>query len=198
MVSETLPKGVAREIAELPDLPRDALVERWIEFYGIPPIKTLTKDLLVRAIAYEMQVQEQGGFTLGTETGSEDPTHSITSPCKLARRGQDLKFILPLLGDSNAFSRQDPALIQAVAKAHLWWEWIKLGKIESLAGIAQREGIDKAKVTRLLRLAFLSPQTLRQVLDGKQPVGATVRMLTRVHNLPTSWHEQGTLLASFD
>jgi len=63
MVSETLPKGVAREIAELPDLPRDALVERWIEFYGIPPIKTLTKDLLVRAIAYEMQVQEQGGFT---------------------------------------------------------------------------------------------------------------------------------------
>jgi hypothetical protein len=116
----------------------------------------------------------------------------------LARRGQDLKFILPLLGDSNAFSRQDPALIQAVAKAHLWWEWIKLGKIESLAGIAQREGIDKAKVTRLLRLAFLSPQTLRQVLDGKQPVGATVRMLTRVHDLPTSWEKQETLLASFD
>ena len=63
MVSETLPKGVAREIAELPDLPRDALVERWIEFYGVPPIKTLTKDLLVRAIAYEMQVQDQGGLT---------------------------------------------------------------------------------------------------------------------------------------
>jgi DNA invertase Pin-like site-specific DNA recombinase len=135
---------------------------------------------------------------LGTETGSEDPTHNITSPCKLARRGQDLKFILPLLEDSNAFSRQDPALIQAVAKAHLWWEWIKLGKVESLTGIAQREGIDKAKVTRLLRLAFLSPQALRQILDGKQPVGATVRMLTRVHDLPTSWEKQETLLASFD
>jgi hypothetical protein len=59
MVSETLPKGVAREIAELPDLPRDALVERWIEFYGIPPIKTLTKDLLVRAIAYERAASQQ-------------------------------------------------------------------------------------------------------------------------------------------
>jgi hypothetical protein len=63
MVSERLPKGVAREIAELPDLPRDALAERWLAFYGIPPFKTMSKDLLVRAIAYEMQVQDQGGLT---------------------------------------------------------------------------------------------------------------------------------------
>jgi hypothetical protein len=52
--------------------------------------------------------------------------------------------------------------------------------------------------TRLLRLAFLSPRTVRHILDGKQPVSATVRMLTKVHELPTSWAEQETLLASFD
>ena len=162
-------------------------------------ISEVIEKVVIHQDALEMRIRlPELAQLLGTETGSEDSTHNITSPCKLARRGQDLKFILPLLGDSNAFSRQDPALIQAVAKAHLWWEWIKLGKIESLAGIAQREGIDKAKVTRLLRLAFLSPQTLRQVLDGKQPVGATVRMLTRVHDLPTSWEKQETLLASFD
>ncbi len=111
---------------------------------------------------------------------------------------RELKFILPLLEDSNAFSRKDPALIQAVAKAHHWWDWIKLGEVESLTEIARRDGIDKAKVTRLLRLAFLSPQTLRHILNGKQPVSATVRMLTKVHELPTSWAEQETLLASFD
>ena len=83
---------------------------------------------------------------LGAETRSEDPIHVITSPCKLARRGQDLKFILPLLEDSSRFSRQDPALIQAVAKAHLWWDWIKSGEVKLLSEIATREGIDKAQV----------------------------------------------------
>jgi hypothetical protein len=162
-------------------------------------ISEVIEKVVVHQDALEMRIRlPELALHLGTETGSEDPTHSITSPCKLARRGQDLKFILPLLEDSNAFSRKDPALIQAVAKAHLWWEWIKLGEVESLTEIARRDGIDKAKVTRLLRLAFLSPQTLRHILNGKQPVSATVRMLTKVHELPTSWAEQETLLASFD
>jgi hypothetical protein len=134
---------------------------------------------------------------LGTETRSEDPIHVITSPCKLARRGQDLKFILPLLEDSNVFSRQDPALIQAAAKAHLWWGWIKSAEVKSLTEIARLEGIDKPKVTRLLRLAFLSPRLVRRIRDGEQPVGVTVKTLTREHDLPRLWQEQEALVASF-
>ncbi len=108
-----------------------------------------------------------------------------------------LKFILPLLEDSNAFSRQDPALIQAVAKAHLWWEWIKKGEVKSLTEIASLEGIDKPRVTRLLRLAFLSPRLVRRIRDGEQPVGVTVKALTREHDLPLLWQEQEALVASF-
>ncbi len=134
---------------------------------------------------------------LGAESRSEDPVYVITSPCKLARRGQDLKFILPLLEDSNTFRRQDPALIKAVAKAHLWWEWIKEGEVKSLSEIARLEGIDKPKVTRLLRLAFLSPQLVRRIRNGEQPVGVTVKALTREHVLPLLWEEQEVLVASF-
>ena len=134
---------------------------------------------------------------LGTETRSEDPIHVVTSPCKLARRGQELKFILPLLEDSSRFSRQDPALIQAVAKAHLWWDWVNKGEVKSLTEIARREGIDKPKVTRLLRLAFLSPRLVRRILEGEQPVGVTVKTLTREHDLPRLWQEQEALVACF-
>jgi hypothetical protein len=135
---------------------------------------------------------------LGTETRSEDPIHVITSPCKLARRGQDLKFILPLLEDSHAFRRQDPALIQAVAKAHLWWEWIKEGEVKSLSEIAKREGIDKAQVTRWLRLAFLSPTLVRQIRAGAHPASLTIESLTRQVDLPTNWQEQEALVAALD
>jgi DNA invertase Pin-like site-specific DNA recombinase len=141
--------------------------------------------------------RQQLAGLLGTETRSEDPIHVITSPCKLARRGQDLKFILPLLEDSDTFSRQDPALIQAVAKAHLWWDWIKKGEVKSLTEIARLEGIDKPKVTRLLRLAFLSPRLVRRIRDGEQPAGVTVKTLTREHDLPRLWQEQEALVASF-
>ena len=154
--------------------------------------------MIVHQDALELRLRrDKLARLLGAEPTSEDPIHVVTSPCKLARRGQDLNFILPLLVDGNTFSRQDPALIQAVAKAHLWWDWIKNGDVESLTEIAKREGIDKPKVTRLLRLAFLSPQTLRQIRDGKQPVGVTVKTLTREHDLPLLWEEQEAFLASF-
>ncbi len=96
--------------------------------------------VIVHQDALELRPQrEKLAGLLGAESRSEDPEYVITSPCKLARRGQDLKFILPLLEDSNAFSRQDPALIQAIAKAHLWWDWIKSGEVKSLTEIAKRE-----------------------------------------------------------
>ena len=161
-------------------------------------LSKMIDKVIVHQDALELRLRrEKLARLLGAEPTSEDPIHVVTSPCKLARRGQDLKFILPLLEDSNTFSRQDPALIQAVAKAHLWWGWIKNGDVESLTEIAKREGIDKPKVTRLLRLAFLSPQTLRQIRDGEQPVGVTVKTLTREHDLPLLWEEQEALLASF-
>ncbi len=100
--------------------------------------------------------------------------------------------------DSNRFSRQDPALIQAVGKAHLWWDWIKSGEVKSLSGIARREGIDKAQVTRWLRLAFLSPTLVRQIRAGAHPTSLTIETLTRQVDLPTNWQEQEDLVAALD
>ncbi len=155
--------------------------------------------VIIHQDALELRLQrEKLAGLLGAESRSENPEYVITSPCKLARRGQVLKFILPLLEDSNAFSRQDPALIQAVAKAHLWWEWIKDGDVKSLSEIAKREGIDKAQVTRWLRLAFLSPTLVRQIRAGAHPTSLTIESLTRQVDLPTNWQEQEALVAALD
>ena len=58
-------KAIAKleqEIAELVDLPRDQMVARWIELHGSAPPNTLTPNLLVRGISYEIQVRELGGL----------------------------------------------------------------------------------------------------------------------------------------
>ena len=88
------------------------------------------------------------------------------------------------------------ALIQTVAKAHIWWDQLKDGEMGSLTEIARREGIDKPKATRLLCLAFQSPRRVRQIRDGSHPVGVTVTTLTRADYLPLMWEEQDTIVAS--
>ncbi len=93
---------------------------------------------------------------------------------------------------------QKAHLIQAVAKAHLWWEWIKEGEVKSLSEIAKREGIDKAQMTRWLRLAFLSPTLVRQIRAGAHPTSLTIESLTRQVDLPTNWQEQEALVAALD
>jgi DNA invertase Pin-like site-specific DNA recombinase len=131
---------------------------------------------------------------LNAASRSDDPFHVITTPCKLIRRGQDLKFVLPLLNDNTKYSRHDPTLSHAVAKAYLWWDWIKSGKVTSLTEIAQSEGVDKAQVTRWLRLAFLSPMLVRQIMAGTHPTSLTIESLTRQLDLPASWQEQEALI----
>jgi hypothetical protein len=83
-----------------------------------------------------------------------------------------------------------------VAKAHRWWLWIKEGEVQSLREIAEREGLDKPRVTRQIRLAFLSPTLVRRILDGLQPTGLTVKALTREINLPLDWADQEDLFTS--
>ncbi len=56
-----------QEIDALADLPRPALVERWQALYRADPPKGISRPLLVRAIAYEMQAKRYGGLKPATD-----------------------------------------------------------------------------------------------------------------------------------
>ena len=51
-----------RDLAELADASREQLIERWSAAYGRPPPKGVSRRLLERATAYEMQVDVYGGL----------------------------------------------------------------------------------------------------------------------------------------
>ena len=44
----------------------------------------------------------------------------------------------------------------------------------------------------MINLAFLAPDIVRDVIDGKQPLGFTSEWLLR-HTLPSDWKEQRSL-----
>ncbi len=53
---------IDREIGALADLPRADLVKRWCGFYRAKAPKGISRRMMVRAIAYEMQAKKYGGL----------------------------------------------------------------------------------------------------------------------------------------
>jgi site-specific DNA recombinase len=62
--------------------------------------------------------------------------------------------------------------------------------------IAAEEGIGSSYVTRLLRLAFLAPDIVTAILNGRQPPHLTANRLMDDTRLPLDWPAQRKLLWS--
>jgi site-specific DNA recombinase len=60
----------------------------------------------------------------------------------------------------------------------------------SLSETSHSEGISRSYLTRLARLAFLSPEIVCAILDGRQPAQLTAARLSRITHLPLDWSEQ--------
>jgi site-specific DNA recombinase len=113
-------------------------------------------------------------------------------PMQLKRRGAELRLIV---GDHNRSAAiVDLSLLKAVARAHRWFDEISTGKARSLAAIAAREGLAVRYVGRLIRLAFLAPEIVESIVEGRQPTTLTAEALTRRIELPLSWCSQRTAL----
>ena len=80
------------------------------------------------------------------------------------------------------------ALLAAIAKARGWIDDIRVGRIASFAGIAEREAQGERHIRLLAPLAFLSPRIIAAIVDGTAPADLTVTRLAKA--LPYSWAEQ--------
>jgi site-specific DNA recombinase len=131
----------------------------------------------------------------GTADEPGDSTIELSAAVALQRRGTQTSLVLPGLAQQNHGSRCDPALIKAIARGHAWFEELATGRSRSLQELAAREGITRRYIRRLVNLAFLSPQLIEAVVQGRQPVELTATRLTEL-DLPLEWTEQHRLLAS--
>ena len=80
------------------------------------------------------------------------------------------------------------ALLTAIAKARGWIDDIRLGRIPSFAGIAEREAVGERHIRLLAPLALLSPRIIAAIVNATAPADLTVTGLAKA--LPYSWAEQ--------
>ena len=124
-----------------------------------------------------------------------DALFELKAAVAFQRRGVASKLVLPGRAEPYHSAKCDPALIKAVARGHLWFEELATGRARSLHELATREGITRRYIRRLVNLAFLSPQLVQAILQGRQPIALTATRLTEL-DLPLDWSEQRRLLAS--
>jgi site-specific DNA recombinase len=83
------------------------------------------------------------------------------------------------------------ALVKAVVRGFAWRQQLSNGSAQTINEIAQREGITRRYVARLLRLGFLAPDIIAAILANRQPAHLTVDQLRGP--IPFDWNEQRQL-----
>ena len=148
-----------------------------------------------------IRIKMRPGALLGRDAPSpilEDPSSSsieLTAAVAFKRRGVETKLILPGLDQPSRSARRDPVLIKAIARGRVWFDELTTGSAPSLEALAEREGITRRYIRRLVGLAFLNPELVDAILHGRQPVALTATRLTEL-DLALDWTEQRKLLAS--
>ena len=88
----------------------------------------------------------------------------------------------------------DQRLIDTIAKAVNWMQRLTSGATKTTAELAREDGIDDGEISRVLPLAFLAPDIVEAIVQGRQPVELTARYLKRLKPLPATWAEQRRVL----
>ena len=121
----------------------------------------------------------------GTQAG-------LTTEIPMTFRRRAGKAVIVLPNGERAVERRealiDNAMIKLIARGHRWHRQLFDGTHASIADIAKSENINPSFVSRILRLAYLSPVLVEAILDGKYPAHLTMKDL--MEPFPMEWERQ--------
>jgi site-specific DNA recombinase len=118
-----------------------------------------------------------------------EDTYDLEISARIATRGVRVKLVISN-DDGRARREQDIVLIKTIALAHDWFHRLRTGQAPSVHDIAKAESVDRSHVSRVLRLAFLAPDIVEAIVDGRHPVELTAKRLLLREDLPLHWREQ--------
>ena len=123
---------------------------------------------------------------------SEDSRAGLTTEIPMTFRRRVGKAVIVLPNGERAVERRealiDNAMVKLIARGHRWHRQLFDGTHASIADIAKSENINPSFVSRVLRLAYLSPDLVEAILDGKYP--AHLRMKDLMEPFPMEWERQ--------
>jgi len=123
-----------------------------------------------------------------TEQALIESALTFTLPFQTRKRGVETKLII-----GHVEPEKDMTLIRNLAKAHKWFGMIKSGY--TFDEIIKQEGTSRRRIQQIIELAFLAPDIVQMISEGRQPIGLTSEWVLR-YKLPSDWQDQRALLAT--
>jgi site-specific DNA recombinase len=157
---------------------------------------------LIEAIVQRIEVR-QNGITIALNSGGIASLFKIEHQAegaraieiaiavKLKRAGFALRLVLP--NGTSALPQTDDRLLKTIATARGWWNQLTNDPTLRIADLAEANAMTESWVTRVLRLAFLDPAIVQQLIAGAAPASITFDSLSTPHGVPALWTAQRTL-----
>ncbi|TDK42417.1 hypothetical protein [Antarcticimicrobium luteum] len=119
---------------------------------------------------------------------AEPETLRVHIPLTMRNRGGRPRILPPKEIEVAMERGQDARLLRAIGRAWDWRRRLERGDVTTIADLAREEGISDRYVSRVIRLAWLSPSVLERVVLRREPTVLSIFDLCGVAELP--WAQQ--------
>ena len=116
--------------------------------------------------------------------GLLEARHSLEISARPRRRGREIRLVVG--GSDEKPMQRDGRLIMLLLKAQAARQQL----LTASASEKSASLYSDKHVVRLARLAYLAPDIVAAILDGKQPRALTARQLLRAAEVPLAWPDQ--------
>lgn len=119
---------------------------------------------------------------------STNDTIRVFIPLTQRRRNGRPRIVLPEPGVHFHSRSQDPHILKALGRAWAWRRRLETGEAATIHDIATAEGFTDRFVSRMMRLAYLSPDVLERLVISRDPPSVSLNELIKATDLPWAKH----------
>jgi site-specific DNA recombinase len=112
----------------------------------------------------------------------------LSIEARMKRYGGVVHLVVPPNPATISASKTKPALLKALARAHSWYATVLEGKALDQRALARHARLTERYVGKVFPCAFLAPDIVESILQGRQPDDLTFAKLCT--DIPLSWTEQ--------
>ena len=170
------------------------LSERWL---AMPPVelKSLVQEIVDRitVAADRIEIQlSRAKIAAALQGQRPDPDPVVLSiEAKVRRAGKGKRLVI----GNGAETEVNTGLVELIKEAFAIRNQFLSGSHDSIEAMSGRLGMNKGRLTSLVRLSYLGPEIVRALLAGSQSNALTPSRLLRLSkNLPHDWKEQRCFL----
>lgn len=159
--------------------------------YGTPHEQRALATKLIKKVqlyqgGMDLWVNKKAWSYRKNSTGSA--LHRIETKVDIKRQVSGAKILVS--AGKQQVQKPDQKLIRLIARAQLWAKDLESGNFTTMSELGNHNCVDKGELGKTVRLAYLAPDIINSILEGRQPPALKVNTLRRMSDLPTDWDAQ--------